>query len=130
MIQSERTQRLHDIGKEYVTKGLGGKNFDAIPYHDEVILRAPINPGGAEQPMTGKENLRNQWWAPLPDLVSEVILIDSFVNQELTAVTVEFHCKINNPACTLRIVDRFEVDAEGKIVQQENFFDPRALTNP
>ncbi|HEV8508680.1 MAG TPA: hypothetical protein VGQ53_24970, partial [Chitinophagaceae bacterium] len=63
-------------------------------------------------------------------LLGKVELIDSFVNESNTAVTVEFHCEILKPSCTLRIVDRFKVNEEGKITEQENFFDPRDLTNP
>lgn len=127
---ASRKELLHRIASDYVTKGLGGKNFDAIPYHDEVEFRAPILPGGSEEPMVGCTNIKENWWAPLPDLISGTTLVDTFVNGELTMVTVEFHCHITNPKCTLRIVDRFEVDASGKIIRQENFFDPRDLTNP
>ena len=35
-----------------------------------------------------------------------------------------------DPPCTLRVIDRLTVDAGGKIVEQENFFDPRDVTNP
>jgi hypothetical protein len=131
--QTEMTRRiaqLHEIARNYVTAGLGKKDFDAIPYDDNVSLRAPLCPGGSTVPLVGKENLRNIWWAPLPDLVGEVKVLDTYVNQDLTAVTVEFHCGITNPACTLRIIDRFAVDADGKIIEQENFFDPRDVTNP
>ena len=80
--------------------------------------------------LKGKENLRTQWWAPLPSLVGGVDLIDSYVNKDETSVTVEFHCHIIQPACTLRIVDRFIIKGEGEITKQENFFDPRDITNP
>ena len=129
-ITLSKSQLLHQLAKDYVLKGLGGKNFDAIPYADDVALRAPICPGGSANPLKGKENLRTRWWAPLPNLLGGVELIDTFVNSDETAVTVEFHCHITQPACTLRIIDRFIVDEEGKIVEQENFFDPRDLTNP
>lgn len=121
---------IHQIAKNYVLEGLGAKNFDAIPYDDNVELRAPLCVGGSEKPLKGKENLRTQWWAPLPGLIGKVELIDSFANKTNTAVTVEFHCEILNPASTLRIIDRFEINNEGKIVKQENFFDPRDVTHP
>lgn len=123
-------KQLHQIARDYVTKGLGGKNFDAIPYADDVELRAPILPGGSDNPLKGKENLRTQWWKPLPDLVGKVEVLDSFVNEDLSAVTVEFHCHIVNPGCVLRIIDKFTINEEGKIIAQENFFDPRAITHP
>jgi len=125
-----RSQLLHAIAKNYVTKGLGGKNFDAIPYDENVVLRAPLNPGGSLNPLSGKENLRLKWWSPLPSLIGKVKFIDSFVNEHSTAVTAEFHCEIINPACTLRVIDRFRINEEGKITEQENFFDPRDITHP
>lgn len=128
MSKEDRTHQLHQIAKCYVIEGLGAKNFDAIPYHSDVELRAPINPGGAESPMIGVDNLRSNWWAPLPELVKSTTYVDSYVNEDLSAVTVEFYCDTLQPACRLRIVDRFKVDGTGKITAQENFFDPRALT--
>lgn len=125
-----RRMQLHAIARGYVTEGLGKKNFDAIPYNHDVVLRAPIAPGGSSRPLVGRENLRSQWWAPLPGLLGAVQVLDSFVNEELSAVTVEFHCDLVKPQCTLRIIDRFKVDAAGEIVEQENFFDPRDVTNP
>ena len=125
-----KSQLLHQVASNYVIKGLGGKNFDAIPYHKDVILRAPICSGGSESPLKGRENLRTQWWAPLPSLVGGVDLVDSYVNKDETAVTVEFHCHIIQPACTLRIIDRFTINEDGEITEQENFFDPRDITNP
>jgi len=126
----DKTALLHDIARDYVVKGLGEKNFDAIPYDDDVELRAPICPGGSENPLRGKENLRQQWWAPLPSLVGGVEVIETFVNNGNTSAAVEFYCHIIQPACTLRIIDRFNINSDGKITQQENFFDPRDITNP
>lgn len=125
-----RAAQLHDVGRRYVTDGLGAKNFDAIPYREDVTLRAPLCPGGSAVPLVGRENLRTVWWPPLPILVADVRLIGTYVAQDLSAVTAEFHCDIADPACTLRIIDRFVVDEEGRISDQENFFDPRDVTNP
>ncbi len=125
-----RRQRLHDVAEGYVIRGLGKGDFDAIPYHPEVELRAPLCPGGSGVPLRGVEALRTQWWQPLPNLVEHTELRDVFMNDSLTAVAVEFLCHIREPRCTLRVVDRFEVDEDGRIVAQENFFDPRDVTNP
>jgi len=124
-----RTALLHEIARDYVIKGLGAKNFDVIPYDENVSLRAPLTAGGVWQPIIGRENLRNEWWAPLPSLIGKTTFIESFVNEYETAVAVEFHCEILNPSCTLRIVDCFIVNEEGKITEQENFFDPRSVTD-
>jgi hypothetical protein len=125
-----RADLLHNFARAYVLNGLGTGNFESVPYSDDVTLRAPLCPGGANLPLAGKAALREQWWAPLPRLVAGVEVIDTYVNRELTAVTVEFHCQIREPACTLRVVDRFTVDDHGRIIEQENFFDPRDVTNP
>ena len=58
------------------------------------------------------------------------VIIDSYVNKQNTAVTVEFHWEIIKPLCTLRVIDRFVINDEGKIIEQENFFDPRDVTHP
>lgn len=126
---ANRKKQLEKIATTYVVDGLGGKNFEAIPYDENVELRAPINPNGSETPLIGRSVLKENWWAPLPTLVSGTVLLDIYVNEDLTAVTVEFHCHISNPKCTLRIMDRFMVNNSGKITKQENFLDPRDITN-
>jgi len=125
-----RSARPHALARAYVTEALGKKNFDAIPYADNVTLRVPISPGGSANAIVGREHARTDWWTPLPDLIGEVEVLDTFVNQDLSAVTVEFPCGIINPPCTLRVIDRLTVNDEGKIVEQEHFFDPRDVTNP
>ena len=60
-----KAQRLHELARNYVIKGLGEKNFDAIPSDENVVLSAPLPPGESENPLLGKENLRQQWWVPL-----------------------------------------------------------------
>lgn len=128
--RTSQTEQLHRIARDYVTSGLGRGNFNAIPYAPEVILRAPLCPGGSAVPLCGRENLREKWWAPLPKLVKSVEVLDTYVNMDSTAVTVEFLCHISQPACVLRVIDRFKVDCAGRITEQENFFDPRDVTNP
>lgn len=125
-----KTEMLQQVARDYVIKGLGEKEFDNIPYDDNVTLRAPLNPGGSGVPLRGKENLRLHWWAPLPGLVKKVTLLDTYVNEMHSSVAVEFHCEIVEPACTLRVIDRFKVNERGQIIEQENFFDPREVTNP
>ncbi len=125
-----RREQLHAIARAYATEGLGKKNFDAIPYDDNVTLRAPLCPGGMDIPLTGKEKLRNVWWTPLPLLIGNVNVLDTFVNDDLTAVTCEFTLEILPLDTTLRILDRFIVNDAGKIMEQSNYFDPRNVTNP
>lgn len=129
-LATEKQAKLHHIMQKYVEEGLAKGNFDAIPYHDDVALRAPLCPGGSAVPLKGKEQLRNVWWPPLPDLVERCEVVDSFVNEAQTAATVEFYCYIREPNVKLRIIDRFIINEDGQITEQENFFDPRDITNP
>jgi len=50
----------------------------------------------------------------------------------MTAIVTEAEIRIGivNPPVTLRVADRFTVNDEGRIVEQENHFDPRDVTNP
>lgn len=123
-----RVNQLHTIGRDYV-ESLGAGDFESIPYADDVELRAPLCPGGSDTPLVGRERLKEIWWAPLPNLVSGVVLVDSYVNRDLSGVAVEFLCRIDAMSCVLRIIDRFTVNDAGEITSQENFFDPRGVTN-
>ena len=125
-----RLSYLHQLARDYVINGLGAGVFENIPYHEDVELRAPIHPEGSGTPMKGKAFIKENWWAPLPDLVAGTELLNTYVDQALNAVTAEFLCHIAEPKCTLRIIDRFTVDADGLITNQENFFDPRDITSP
>lgn len=126
---SQDSQQLHQLARSYVSS-LGSGDFDSIPYAEDVELRAPLCPGGSAVPLVGRDNLREQWWAPLPEMVSSVEVIDSYVNADRSAVAVEFMLRIDSIPCTLRVMDRFIVSEEGLITSQENFFDPRDVTNP
>lgn len=123
---ADRAEQLHNIAHRYV-ECLGAGDFDSIPYADNVELRAPLCPGGSAVPLVGKASLKEVWWSPLPDLVSGVELIDTYVNRDGSAVTAEFLCDIGSMSCTLRIIDRFRVDEGGRITSQENYFDPREM---
>ena len=127
---NQRIDQLHQLARAYVSDGLGKGNFDAIPYAEDVSLRAPLCPIGSRVPLVGRANLREHWWAPLPQLVAGAEVRDTYVNRDLTAVAVEFPCHFRQPACTLRVVDRFKVNEAGRITGQENFFDPRDVTHP
>lgn len=129
-ITLSRSELLHSIARNYVLTGLGGKNFNSIPYDEAVELRAPLNPGGQEHPIKGRKNLLQYWWIPLPEKVSGLELLDTYINRDLTAVTVEFHCHIMQPNCTVRMINRFIINEAGKIIAQEDFFDPRPVITP
>ena len=57
---------------------------------------------------------------------SNIRYLDHLGNSDIA----EFRCRIDAMSCTLRIIDRFHVDSEGRILSQENFFDPHDVTDP
>jgi hypothetical protein len=128
-VEQRRLERLHAIARGYVTEGLGKGNFDAIPYHEDVELRAPLCPGGSAVPLVGREVLRTNWWPPLRRLVEHVEVLDTFVDANLSAAAVEFRLTTSMPPCELRVLDRLAINPDGEIVAQSSFFDPRPLTH-
>jgi len=71
-----RAKQLHNIARGYV-HSLGKGDFDAIPYDNDVELRAPFCPGGSSVPIVGRSNLKEVWWAPMPSLVAGTEVIDT-----------------------------------------------------
>jgi hypothetical protein len=59
-------------------------------------------------------------------------VLDHYVNEALTSIIAEAEITMTRvtPPATLRVADRFTVNAAGRIVEQENHFDPRDVTNP
>ena len=129
MSQNERRAQLKQAAARYF-EGLAKKDFNLIPYDENVSLRAPLAPGGIHKPLVGKKNLRTVWWTPLPAILGEVRVFDFYVNEDLTAVVGEAEVEITNPKARLRVADRFTINNAGKIVEQVNHFDPRDVTNP
>lgn len=125
----ERKAQLKLAATRYFD-GLARKNFDLIPYDDNVSLRAPLAPGGVHTPLIGKDNLRSVWWAPLPSILGRVQVFDFYFNDDLTAVVAEAEVEVTSPPALLRVADRFTVNAAGRIIEQVNHFDPRDVTNP
>ena len=130
---AERKAQLRKIAEGYF-EALRKKTLAVIPYDENVTLRAPLTPGGVNRPLTGKRALHSQWWVPLEPALEgvEITIIDHYMNESLTAICTEAEITINavSPPVTLRVADRFMVSAEGKIIAQENHFDPRDVTNP
>ena len=130
---AERKAQLRKIAEGYF-EALRKKTLAAIPYDEHVTLRAPLTPGGVNRPLTGKSAVHSQWWVPLEPALEgvEITIIDHYMNESLTAICTEAEITINavSPPVTLRVADRFTVSAEGKIIAQENHFDPRDVTNP
>jgi len=127
--EADRRKQLRAVAEGYFAS-LERRDFDGIPYDDDVVLRAPLVPGGVHQPLAGKEALRTVWWPPLEQVLGRVKVIEHYFNESLTAVVTEAEIQILNPPAVLRVADRFRVNDAGKIIEQENHFDPRDVTNP
>ncbi len=130
---AERRAQLRKIAEGYF-EALSQKDFSAIPYDDDITLRAPLVPGGVHHPLVGKNAVYEHWWLPLVPALEgvEITVLDYYFSESLTAICAEANITINvvSPPATLRVADRFTVNAEGKIMEQENHFDPRDVTNP
>jgi len=125
-----RIARLRQVAEAYFD-ALARKDFDLIPYASDVVLRAPLAPGGVEQPLRGRDQLRAVWWQPLPGLLGEVKLGDVYISETTDAVIGEAELEVLlDPPVRLRVADRFKVDEDGLITDQVNYFDPRDVTNP
>jgi hypothetical protein len=121
---ADRRKQLKKAAESYFT-ALEKKSFTDIPYTEEVVLRAPIAPGGVHQPLSGKQDVFEQWWKPLEPALEgvSITLIDHFYNEDLTSIATRADVTLKGLKFTLRVLDRFVVDKEGKITEQENHFD-------
>jgi hypothetical protein len=126
---AQRRAQLRAVAEAYF-EALATKGFAAIPYDDHVTLRAPLAPGGVHHPRVGKEALRTVWWPPLVLALGAVKVLEHDMNESLTAIITEAEISTVHRQATLRVADRFTVNAAGKITKQENHFDPRDVTNP
>lgn len=117
-------EQLKKISETYF-QALRDKNFSAIPFSDDIAFRAPLAPGGSGNPIKGKQNVFEQWWKPLePALNGATIkIIDHYYNESMTELITKAEITIAVMGVTLRAADRFIINEEGKITEQENHFD-------
>ena len=124
---SRKTQ-LKEVAETYF-RALREKDFSAIPFSDDIVFRAPIAPGGAHNPIKGKQALFEKWWKPLePALDGALInIVDHYFNEALTEVVTKVDFTISLLGVTLRAADRFIINDEGQITEQENHFDASTM---
>jgi hypothetical protein len=128
MTNGKRKEQLKNVAENYF-ESFKTKSFASIPYSEDVVLRAPIVPGGVHNPLKGKQEVFKQWWQPLEPALEGVSIkiIDYFYNDSLTAVIAKADFTLAGPGITLRVADLFFVNEEGKITEQENHFDASPL---
>ncbi|MFN2455756.1 MAG: nuclear transport factor 2 family protein [Pyrinomonadaceae bacterium] len=124
----DRKAQLRAVVDAYFDS-LAGKDFEAIPYDENVTLRSPLAPPDLAipyelYPLEGRDAVV-AWFQALASALGKTKVIDYYYNEDLTAICVEAEVGIVDPPGTLRVADRFTVNAEGKITDQENHYDPR-----
>lgn len=121
---NERKEQLKKTAEAYF-EALRQKNFTAIPFTDEIVLRAPVVPGGTHNPIQGKKSVFEKWWKPLQPALDEIVIniIEHYYNESLTSIITKADMTIAAMGITLRVADRFIINDNGEITEQENHFD-------
>ena len=125
---TNRKNQLRLVAETYFN-ALRNKNFSAIPFNNDIIFRAPLAPGGSSNPLRGKHDLFEKWWKPLEPALDgmQITIVDYYYNDSLSGVATKAEISIAALGTTLRTVDRFIINDEGEITEQENHFDASAM---
>lgn len=120
----QRKEELKKVSETYF-QALRDKNFSAIPFSDDITFRTPIAPGGSHHAIEGKQSLHEQWWTPLEPALDGIIvnIIEHYYNDSLTGLITKADITIAPLGITLRTADRFIINDDGEIREQENHFD-------
>ena len=103
--------------------GLRTKDMSRVPWHDDLVFRGPLAPGYPE-PMMGRQAVQ-AWFSGLYPVLGDVRVIEHYINVSQTEIATRAEVAITQPKGVLRVLDRFVVDADGRITEQENYYDPR-----
>lgn len=103
--------------------GLRTKDMSRVPWHDDVVFRGPLAPGYPE-PIDGRQGVES-WFSGLYPVLGEVRVIEHYINTARTEIVTRAEVAITSPKGILRVLDRFVVDSNGRITEQENYYDPR-----
>ena len=122
----QRQERLRSISENYFS-GMAKKDMSDAPWAEDVILRSPLAPGGLGTPLVGVSAVR-EWFKSLYPVLGDINVIEHYFNEDLSAIATRSDVRLTDPPCVLRVVDRFRVDPEGRIIEQENHYDPRPAT--
>ncbi len=121
--ETTRKQQLTDIVERYF-QGIAGKDMSAVPYDDNVELRSPLAPQGLSTPLAGRQAVLD-WFASLWPVLGETQVFEHYFNEDLTVIATRADIEVTDPPSRIRVTDRFRITPEGKIVQQENHYDPK-----
>jgi catechol 2,3-dioxygenase-like lactoylglutathione lyase family enzyme len=130
-MEDKSANRKHQLRQtaEIYFNALRDKNFSAIPFSNDIVFKAPLAPGGSDTPIKGKQELFEKWWKPLEPALDgvQITLIDHYYNDLLSGLVTKADILIPALGATIHTVDRFIINDEGEITEQENHFDASAM---
>ena len=102
--------------------GLAAKDMSGVPYAEDAILWAPLGPDGLDKPIEGRAAILSFFENVFP-VLGRVDIQNLFSSGEWAAGRA--FIDLTQPAgATLRVNDVFRIK-DGRIVEQENHYDPR-----
>ena len=116
------TKDLVAVAEAYFS-GLRRKDMSGVPWHEHIVFRGPLAPGYPE-PLQGREAVE-AWFSGLYTVLGEIRVIEHYINSAQTEIVTRAEVTITEPAGVLRVLDRFLIDSNGAITEQENYYDPR-----
>jgi hypothetical protein len=123
MDTAARKTQLKSITEGYFA-GIAKKDMSAVPYDDNVVLRSPLAPGGLSTPLVGQQAVLD-WFTSLWPVLGGTEVFEHYFNEDLTVIATRADIEITDPPSRIRVTDRFMITPEGKIIQQENHYDPK-----
>ena len=119
---NKRNAQLRAIADAYFS-GLSKGDVSHVPYDENVIFRTPLAPGGSEVALRGRSALLD-FFTGIYAALQEVKVIDYYFNATSTSICVRADVTLKTGK-VLRVADVFRISAEGKVMEQENHYDPR-----
>jgi hypothetical protein len=65
------------------------------------------------------------WFASLWPVLGSTHVFEHYFNQDLTVIATRADIEVMDPPSRIRVTDRFRITSQGKIIQQENHYDPK-----
>ena len=127
-LYNQRKELLKKTAETYF-ESLRQKDFFSIPFTDDIQFRAPLAPGGPHNPIKGKQMAHDLWWKPLEPALDGIVIkiVDYYYNESLTELVTKADITLPVAGITLRVADRFIINEDGQITEQENHFDASPL---
>ena len=108
---------------------LGAHDVTKVRWHEDITLTTPIAPDGPTRPLLGRAAVR-AFFTAIGPAIGAVRVGTLYFSEDLRSAAAHATIEMLEPPCSLSVVDRFDVDDDGLIVEQENHFDPRPCDRP